>query len=143
MNADNVPMVAILIVAHAPLASALRQVALHVFPDAAERLRALDIDSDAPLAQTLAQAQEQLDLLGASPCLILTDAMGATPCNLASALLHNAAGLERRVVSGVSVPMLWRAIGYAHEPIDALVQRAIQGASTGVVEVKLDQLCRG
>ena len=41
-------MNAVLLIAHAPLANALRQGALHVFPDAAADIAALDVDPDAP-----------------------------------------------------------------------------------------------
>ena len=38
----------ILLIAHAPLAHALRQCALHVFPDCAQDVLALDVQPNAP-----------------------------------------------------------------------------------------------
>ena len=60
--------------------------------------------------------------------LIFTDVFGATPCNVAQRL---ADGVQVKVVAGVNVPMLWRSLCYASEPLDALVARAIAGADAG------------
>ena len=65
--------------------------------------------------------------LAARP-LILTDVFGATPCNVAQRL---ADGVQVKVVAGVNVPMLWRTLCYADEPLDALVARALAGAHAG------------
>ena len=51
----------IIVIAHAPLASALRECVLHVFPDAAPCLQALDIPAqqtpEASLEQTISDLQ--------------------------------------------------------------------------------------
>jgi mannose PTS system EIIA component len=39
------------------------------------------------------------------------------------------------VVAGVNVPMLWRTLCYASQPLDELVGRAVAGASQGVMQV--------
>ncbi len=75
--------VGILLVAHAPLASALRSCALHVFPDAAPDIAALDVASDDPpadICQAIAALRAQWP---DQECLVLVDVAGATPCNLA------------------------------------------------------------
>ena len=64
--------------------------------------------------------------------LILTDVFGATPCNVAMRL---ADGPQVRVVTGISVPMLWRALGYRHEPLERLVERAVAGGIQGVMQL--------
>jgi PTS system ascorbate-specific IIA component len=64
--------------------------------------------------------------------LILADVFGATPCNAAQRL---ADGVRVRVVAGVNVPMLWRTLCYAQEPVESLVERALAGASQGVLQV--------
>ena len=50
-------MIGILIVAHAPLASALRQCVLHVFPDAGGHVSALDVPPNQPPSETLARTR--------------------------------------------------------------------------------------
>jgi mannose PTS system EIIA component len=124
-------MADLLIIAHAPLASALRDVAKHVYPEQVHRIGVLDVNpEDSP------EAVEQLlrpMLAGAAgEVLILTDVFGATPCNVA---LRVADGVRSRVVAGINVPMLWRALGYADEPLDVLVARAVSGATQGVMQL--------
>ena len=44
-----------------------------------------------------------------------------------------------KVVAGVNVPMLWRSLCYADEPLDALVARAVAGATQGVMQVAVSR----
>ena len=53
-------MAGILIIAHAPLASALRDCAAHVYCGQPERLGAIDVLPDAEPAAVLAQARDKL-----------------------------------------------------------------------------------
>ena len=66
----------ILIIAHAPLASALRDCAMHVFPDCAQAVVAIDVPPYEPPEDTLATAMQQLQ--SPQDTLVLTDVMGAT-----------------------------------------------------------------
>lgn len=127
----------ILIIGHAPLAHALRQCALHVFPDCGRELVAIDVQPNLSPEETLATARIALDQLGrASPplkgVLVLTDIFGATPSNVAQKLVD---GARSRLVTGVNLPMLLRAVSYRHEPLDALVTRAVTGGTQGVMQV--------
>lgn len=124
----------ILVIAHAPLASALRQCVLHVFPDAAMVIGALDVPANQPPEETLAQARQMNALLGTSHTLVLTDLFGATPCNVASKFVD---GVRSRLVTGVNLPMLLRAVSYRHESLDALVSRAMLGGTQGVIPVSV------
>jgi PTS system mannose-specific IIA component len=125
-------MPAILIVAHAPLASALKAVALHAYPDCAARLDALDVDPGATPDAIEAAAQALLASRGEREALVLTDVFGASPANAAQRLADNP-GV--RVIAGVNVPMLWRCLCYANESLDALASRAVAGAAQGVMQV--------
>src|SRR6218665_3735074 len=116
----------ILIIAHAPLAHALRACALHVFADCADSVAALDILHHQPPEESLAQARIMLDQLGADSTLVLTDLFGATPCTIAP---RRVAGVRWRVVAGVNLPMLLRAVSYRCEPLDAVVTRAVAGGA--------------
>jgi PTS system ascorbate-specific IIA component len=79
-------MLGYLIIAHAPLASALKTVAGHAFPDCAAMLVAFDVPTDSPIEQTEAIGRELLAGMSAQEVLILTDVFGATPCNVAQKL---------------------------------------------------------
>jgi PTS system mannose-specific IIA component len=122
----------IFIIAHAPLASALRQCVLHVFPDNAAAIAALDVQPNMPPEETLAQARIMLEQLGTSHALVLVDVFGATPCNVAQKLVD---GVNSKLITGVNLPMLLRTVCYRHETLDALVARALVGATQGVMQV--------
>ena len=128
-------MTVLLIVAHAPLASALKAVAQHTFPDCAKRLEVLDVLPD--MSPETIQAQLRQMILGGvgRETLVLTDVFGATPCNVAKLLALQEDLGQVKVVTGVNVPMLWRALCYADDSLDALVARAMAGATQGIMQV--------
>lgn len=126
-------MTTVLIIAHAPLASALRTVAQHTYPDCAAQVQALDVQRDASAEQVEVDARALMAGQADGDTLVLTDVFGATPCRGATLLLGNP---RVRLVAGVNVPMLWRTLCYStQEPLDALVARAVAGASQGVMSV--------
>ena len=125
-------MIGILIIAHAPLATALRECALHVFPDCASGVTAIDVLAhDAP-ETTLADARRAISELGTDEVLLLSDVFGATPCNVAQQLND---GVHTRLVAGANLPMLLRSVCYRHESLEALVTRAQAGGTQGVMAV--------
>lgn len=129
-------MNAILIIGHAPLAHALRQCALHVFPDCEASLAAIDVQPNLSPEETLATARIAMKQLtqppGVTGVLVLTDIFGATPSNVAQKLVD---GVASRLITGVNLPMLLRAVSYRHEPLEALVSRAVVGGTQGVMQV--------
>jgi PTS system ascorbate-specific IIA component len=124
----------ILLIAHAPLASALRQCVLHVFPDNAAGVLALDVQPDMPPEETLAQARILLRQLDTPRALVLADLFGATPCNVAARLVD---GVNTKLIAGVNLPMLLRTVSYRKESLDALVARALAGGAQGVMPVAI------
>lgn len=122
----------IFIIAHAPLASALRQCVLHVFPDLGDAVAAFDVQPNVPPEESLAIARQTLSMLNAPQSLILTDMFGATPCNVAQKLIG---GTESKLIAGVSLPMLLRTVTYSDESMDALVARALAGGTRGIMQV--------
>jgi len=131
-------MNAILIIAHAPLAHALRQCALHVFPDCGGELAAIDVQPNLPPEETLATARIAMEQLTrgekVSGVLVLTDIFGATPSNVAQKLVD---GVKSRLITGVNLPMLLRSVSYRKEPLQALVSRAVVGGTQGVMQVAI------
>jgi mannose PTS system EIIA component len=122
-------MPGLMIIAHAPLASALKAVAEHAYPDCARLLEALDVAADMPVEEVEARAREMLARVRSPEALIFTDVFGATPCNVAQRLGD---GVQVRVIAGVSVPMLWRSLCYLDESLDAVMARALAGGTQGV-----------
>jgi len=125
-------MVKVLVIAHAPLASALRQVAEHVYPDCAPMLSVLDVPPGMGPEDVETAARGLMAATPGREWLVLTDVPGATPSN--GALRLSGAGVQ--VLSGVSVPLLWRTLCYAGnscaQPLDELTRRAVQGGISGL-----------
>ena len=151
------PMTQILLVAHAPLASALLAVAQHVFAELGTSMRAIDVAPQDDVHQVEISIRNALrglldsaglpaaggaetvnDKAAQKPpeVLVLVDVFGATPCNAA---LAAAEGLPVRVVTGVSVPMLWRVLGYADKAMDELVLSAVAGAAQGAFHASVSR----
>jgi PTS system ascorbate-specific IIA component len=125
----------ILLIAHAPLASALRDCALHVFPDCAQAVIAIDVLPDASPEDSLQAAQKLLGTAMDQDTLVLTDVFGATPSNVAKRLVS---GMQSRLIAGVNLPMLLRTVCYRHEALEVLTQRALSGGAQGVMQVACD-----
>jgi PTS system ascorbate-specific IIA component len=124
----------ILIIAHAPLANALRDCAMHVYPECADEVIALDVLPDAQPEETLRLANLALQNVSQEGLLVLTDIFGATPANVAQKLV----GARRaKLIAGANVPMLFRAVSYRHESLDDLVARALAGGTQGVMQVAI------
>ena len=132
-------MAGLFIIAHAPLASSLKSVAAHAFPEAAAAIEVLDVEADMPIEQIEARAREALARARRPEALVLADVFGATPCNVAQRLAGAEEASQVKVIAGVNVPMLWRALAYANEPLDALAARAVAGATQGVMSVAVSR----
>ena len=130
-------MIGLLLIAHAPLASALAAAARHVYtcsPEAAEsRLRVFDVPADADPAQAVAHARALLREVDAGQgVLVLTDAFGATPANIAAQLAER----DRvAVITGANLPMLLRALCYRQGTLADTADKALAGGTQGVVRV--------
>ncbi|MBQ9579419.1 MAG: PTS fructose transporter subunit IIA [Ottowia sp.] len=123
-------MNAILLIAHAPFASALCQAALHVLPDAGKALATVDVHAqDTPEAvyDSICAALDALQPKHeGGGVLMLTDLPGATPCNVAQRVLAEG-GRALYLLTGVNLPMVLRAFSYRGEPLDSMAGRALEG----------------
>ena len=124
----------ILIIAHAPLAKALHDCAMHVYAECSADVIALDVLPNEQPEDTLARAFDAAGTALESGLLVLTDIFGATPANVAQKLV---AGSNAKLIAGVNLPMLFRAVCYRHEPLDALAARALTGGTQGVMQVAI------
>ena len=122
----------IFIIAHAPLATALRDCAMHVYPECAHEVIALDVLPDAEPEETLRLANLALQNVPQEGLLVLTDIFGATPANVAQKVVGSR---RAKLIAGANVPMLFRAVSYRHESLDDLVARALAGGTQGVMQV--------
>ena len=122
----------ILIIAHAPLASALRDCVLHVYPEPASGVLALDVQPNEATETTRLAALALLEQLHAPYTLVLPDVFGATPCNVAQKVVD---GIHAKLVAGVNLPMLLRTVNYRQESLDVLVARALSGGTQCIMQV--------
>jgi PTS system mannose-specific IIA component len=119
-------MAGILIIAHAPLATALRDCIAHVYGGLPARIGVIDVSPDCDPVEVVAFAHSEIDRLREeNGALVLTDMFGATPSNIAARL---ASLPDVRVLAGVNLPMLLRAVCYRATPLDTLVDKALAGA---------------
>ena len=122
----------IFIIAHAPLAQALKACAMHVYPECSSEVLALDVQANDTPEQSLQAARQLWQGVEANDVLVLTDVLGATPANVAQQWARDR---KAKIVAGVNLPMLLRSVCYRHETMDALLQRAMTGGALGVVEI--------
>jgi len=126
-------MIGILIVSHGAFGEALIHCASHVLGKRPLRVRQVGVTIHDDPAAILPQAQDLVRQLDSGEgVLVLTDMLGATPSNIATKLL-----VPGRVegVSGVSLPMLVRALTYREEPLATVVAKAVSGGRDGVTQL--------
>lgn len=123
--------VGLLLMTHPPLGSDLLKVATIIFGTCPSRAESLDIENDTPAELVMAEAERLIAHLDEGDgVLVLTDLYGATPARLASALVNRHRRL--RVLAGVNLPMVVRALNYSGLDLDAVAERALAGGRDGV-----------
>ncbi|MBL8523523.1 MAG: PTS fructose transporter subunit IIA [Betaproteobacteria bacterium] len=132
-------MIGILIIAHGTLGESLIHCASHVMGKRPLYLRQLGItihdDPDAiqPQARDLVRFLDQGDGV-----LVMTDIFGATPSNIACRLLEPG---RIEGVAGVNLPMLIKALTYREKSIEVLIEKALSGATEGVIRMPQGAAC--
>jgi PTS system ascorbate-specific IIA component len=132
-------MIGILIISHGAFGESLIHAASHVLGKRPLRVRQVGVTVHDEPEAILPQAREMVRQLDdGSGVLVLTDIYGATPGNIAMQLL-----VKDRVegLSGVSLPMLVRALTYRDEALAVVVEKALLGGREGVVHMNTD-CCR-
>ena len=121
---------------HDPLADAFMATASHMFEGKQERIEAINVKADQDLNEVHLNARQAIQRLDdGSGVLVLTDVLGATPCNCCCQLTVQG---HVQVIAGVSLPMLLRAITYRHNDLETVIEKALSGGKSGVVRVDHD-----
>ena len=126
-------MIGILLITHGTLGESLVQNVCHVLNKRPPLLAQLGVAAQddpldiLPLARILVNEVDEGDGV-----LILSDILGATPANLTLKLL-----VPGRIegVTGVSLPMILRALTYRKNEMKILVQKAVSGGRDGVINL--------
>ncbi|WP_295454808.1 PTS fructose transporter subunit IIA [uncultured Thiodictyon sp.] len=123
--------VGLLLITHRPLGADLLRVATEIFGTCPTRTGSLEVENDAPREGIMAAAKRLAQELDTGDgLLVMTDIYGATPANLAVALCADHP--HRRVLAGVNLPMLVRALNYAGLDLETLADKALTGGRDGV-----------
>jgi mannose PTS system EIIA component len=126
-------MVGILIMSHGAFGESLIHSASHVLGKRPLYLRQLGVTVHDDPEAILPVAEDLIRFLDKGQgVLVLSDIYGATPSNIAVKLLK-----PGRVegVAGVNLPMLIRALTYRDEPLESVLEKALSGATEGVMRM--------
>ncbi|MEN9772478.1 MAG: hypothetical protein RJA58_1121 [Pseudomonadota bacterium] len=129
-------MTALFLVCHAPLGQALHAVACHAFGRYIPEVIVTDIAANSSLDDATAFI-ERLWIAEGRPnqVLLMADILGATPSNAASAWLSLHPELQAKGLTGVSVPMMLKALTYRElSPMD-LAQRLADCIAPSCAEI--------
>ncbi len=125
-------MVGLLLVTHPGIGQAMAETARTVLDESLPEMAVIEVplnhrpeESRAPLIE----AVHAMD--SGAGVLVLTDLIGATPCNLARQL--DSPGFA--VVSGLNLPMLLKTLNYRSLPLAELAGKALSGGRNGVFAV--------
>lgn len=117
-------MTALILVCHAPLGQALHAVACHAFGRYIADVNVVDVSANSSLDEATALIESTwISLERPTEVLIMADLLGATPANAASAWLSLHGELHAIGLTGVSVPMMLKALTYRQLPAHELVER--------------------
>ena len=125
--------VSVLLITHNRVGRALVETAQTMLHELPFRLALLPISQSCDPDKEIAVAQDlcrQLD--NGDGVLILTDAFGSTPSNIACRTAQSANLPQVRVVAGVNLPMVLKIANYPNLCLDELAENAVSGGQRGV-----------
>lgn len=123
----------VLIIAHNHLGQQLLETATDMLNRRLPQVRSLDVLQDDDPVDLLARARRLLaEIDQGAGTLVLTDMYGSTPSNIAHRLGDSEHAV--RVISGINLPMLIRALNYADLPLEELAQKALSGGREGIFD---------
>jgi len=146
----NTQRVGILIIAHNAIGHQLLETATDMLDRSCPQLRSLEVKQDDDPVKLLARARRLVsEIQQGMGVLVLTDMYGSTPSNIAHRLSdgpnlnHDETNSNEtpsrthdniRVIAGINLPMLVRALNYAHLPLDELALKALSGGRDGILD---------
>lgn len=126
--------VSVLLITHNDIGEQMLQTACVTFGVCPLHIRSMAVSGDSGPERILAESRQLLrELDQGDGVLVLTDAYGSTPCNIATRL----AGMANvAVVSGLNLPMLLKVMNYPQLSLEELQLKAVSGGKEGVVLIK-------
>ena len=121
----------VLLITHAGIGAALRETAEEILGQRPMPIAALAPEPDEPVASMQGRVEAAFASLDhGEGVLMLTDAYGATPSNMAVALGGH---YGYPVIAGLNLPMLLRVMNYPHLPVEQLIDKALSAARDGIL----------
>jgi PTS system mannose-specific IIA component len=124
-------MTGLLLIMHGSLGDDMLVAVKEIFCGCPLPSESIAVDANCDPDQLFDKADKLCDRLDdGSGVLVLTDLYGSTPSNIANRLIdtHNV-----RVISGANLPMLLRILNYPDMSLEALCDKAADGARDGIV----------
>ena len=125
--------VGLLLITHGAIGASLLSTATRILGGSCPvAVRALAVTDETQRDQLLVEARRlALEVDGDDGVLVLTDLYGSTPANIACSLQGDSARI--RILAGLNLPMLVRALNYASLPLGDLTHKAETGGRDGVL----------
>ncbi|MFA7496046.1 MAG: PTS sugar transporter subunit IIA [Acidithiobacillus sp.] len=126
-------MIHIVLLTHTGMGSAYMDVLQHIFGTVPVAVESLEISADESPELGRQRLWRLVERLSESDAmLILNDLYGATPANLIPAILPDG---QVAAISGLSLPMLLRALSRRGDGLAAARDGALEGGVQGVVDI--------
>ena len=122
--------VGLLLVSHPGIAPALLNNAFRILGSNPIKTSILEVPMDSDLESLAIEAEKIIESLDQGEgVLILADLFGSSPCNLAYRFKNKQ---HIRIVSGLNLSMLIRAMNYYQDDLETLAEKAATGATDGI-----------
>mgnify|MGYP000255706940 FL=1 len=122
----------LLLVTHPGVGNALRETAEGILPRLPLAVATLSPGPHDSPETTLGRVEAAATTVESGDgVLVLTDAFGATPANIAIAV---ARGRGYPVITGVNLPMLLRVLNYPELSVESLARMALAAARDGILQ---------
>ena len=122
--------IALFLITHEGIASNLLSIGESITQKPSDNLSFIEVPMDADLDTMINNIENKLNKLNLDTgILFITDIYGGTPSNIAQLLATN---YDAKLLSGVNLPMIIRLLNYRDEKEPVLIQKALDGARTGI-----------
>ena len=122
--------IALFFITHEGIANNLLSIGQAILQKPDNNLSFLEVPMDADLDTMINNIENKLNKLNLDKgVLFITDIYGGTPSNIAQLLATN---YDANLISGINLPMIIRLLNYRDETEQVLIQKALDGARSGI-----------
>ncbi|MGH1537331.1 MAG: PTS sugar transporter subunit IIA [Gammaproteobacteria bacterium] len=126
--------VSILTITHGNVGKELLTIAKTMLGELPLRCEDLSVSNTCNPDKLTLEAQDQCrQIEDGDGVLVLTDIFGSTPSNICNKL-KDSTDIDIRVITGLNLPMLIRALNYPTLNLNDLANKALSGAHDGIID---------